>query len=160
VLAAGWVRVRLAASVAGFAIASYLSILHYDAAIPLACSSSGEVNCERVLTSPYAVVGELPVAAWGAGWFAVAAVLSLLSAARGGVAGTRWVDYLALTWATAGAAVVLRLVYVELAVIGNICLWCTVVHVLVIGIFVIQVLTVGDRAAGQPASLRKEGKPL
>jgi uncharacterized membrane protein len=145
---AGWDRVRLAASLAGFAIAAYLSILHYDAAVPLACSSSGAVNCERVLTSPYAVVGGLPVAAWGAGWFAVAAVLSLLSAPPAGADRTRWVDYLALAWATAGAAAVLRLVYVELAVIGTICLWCTVVHVLVIGIFTIQVATVGDRAAG------------
>jgi uncharacterized membrane protein len=135
-----WHRVRLGASLAGLAIGVYLSALHYDAAIPLACSSSGTVNCERVLTSPYAMAGGFPVALWGAVWFAGAAALTLLgSAPRTGAA--PWVRYLDLGWATVGAAVVLRLVYVELAVIGSICLWCSAVHALVIGIFAITVLT-------------------
>lgn len=144
----GWARLSLAASLAGFAVAAYLSVQHYDAAVPLACSSTGAVNCEQVLTSPYAAVGGLPVAVWGAVWFAGAAALSVLSLTRGGRAGAPWMQYAALGWATVGAAAVLRLVYVELAVIGSICLWCTIVHVLVIGIFAIQVVTAADRAAG------------
>jgi uncharacterized membrane protein len=143
-----WNRLSPPASLAGFAIAAYLSVQHFDAAVPLACSSVGTVNCERVLTSAYAVVGGLPVALWGAVWFAAAAALSLLSSARAGPPGLPWVQYAMLGWATVGAAVVLRLVYVELAVIGSICLWCTIVHALVIGIFAIQVLTVADRPAG------------
>lgn len=127
---------RLAASLAGFAVAAYLSVLHYDPALPLACSASGTVNCERVLTSPYAVAAGLPVAVWGAVWFAGAAALALRF-----TAGVPWMRYAALVWAAAGAAAVLRFVYVELAVIGSICLWCTIVHALVIGIFAIQVLT-------------------
>ena len=133
----GWDRASFAASLAGLAITVYLSVQHYVAAIPLACSSSGMVNCERVLTSAYAAVLGLPVAVWGAAWFAGAAPLSFLSAAR---AAASWPRYLTLGWVAVGAAVVLRLVYVELAVIGSICLWCTAVHVLVIGIFVIEVL--------------------
>jgi uncharacterized membrane protein len=45
---------------------------------------------------------------------------------------------------------VVWLLYAELVVIGSICAWCTVVHVLIIGLFVIQVLTDPLRAVANP----------
>jgi uncharacterized membrane protein len=39
----------------------------------------------------------------------------------------------------AGLAGVFYLVYVELFVAGAICLWCTVVHALIVGIFLLSV---------------------
>jgi uncharacterized membrane protein len=136
-----WDRTRLAASLIGLAIAAYLSVLHYDTAIPLVCSTSGTVNCERVLSSPEASWQGIPVALWGVGWFAVAAVLAILSLARRGTPEPSWLRRAGLGWTMIGAASVVWFLYTELVVIGNICAWCTVVHVVIIGLFAIQVLT-------------------
>ncbi|HKV46052.1 MAG TPA: vitamin K epoxide reductase family protein [bacterium] len=135
-----WDRVRLAASLIGLGIAAYLSALHYNPAVSPACSSSGVVNCERVLTSPQAVWNGIPVALWGLLWFAVAAMLAILSLGHHGTAEPPWLRWGGIGWAMTGAAVVLRLLYTELGVIGRLCLWCTAVHVLVIGLFAVQIL--------------------
>ncbi|HLW60603.1 MAG TPA: vitamin K epoxide reductase family protein [bacterium] len=145
-----WDRVRLAASLIGLGIAAYLSALHYDTAVSLVCSSSGAVNCERVLTSPQAVWNGIPVALWGMIWFAVAATLAILSLVRHGAAEPPWLRWGGIGWAVIGAAAVLRLLYTELVVIGSICLWCTAVHVLVIGLFVVQMLTDATRTSTNP----------
>jgi uncharacterized membrane protein len=137
----GWDQARLAGSVAGIGIAGYLAVLHYDRAVPLACPGNGAVNCERVLTSPQAMWLGVPVAVWGVLWFIVAAILAGASLAQPGPKEPGWLRRAALGWSAMGAIVVVGLVYTELAVVGAICLWCSVVHGVVVGLFVIQVLT-------------------
>lgn len=137
----GWDRLRLAASVAGAGTSAYLTALHYDQAIPLACPTAGAVNCERVLSSPQAVWLGLPVALWGLLWFIVAGTLAIASLRQAGRQEPFWLRRAGLGWGTIGAAVVVWLLYTELIAIGTLCLWCTFVHALVIGIFVLQVLT-------------------
>lgn len=129
-----WPRlIAFGASIVGFAIAIYLSVVHLTTAVPLYCSATGVVNCEQVVTSPASIVFGIPVAYYGVAWFVVMAALlirpagQLLSAAR-------------LAWAVVGALTVLYLVYTELFVIGAICLWCSTVHALVLVIFASQVL--------------------
>ncbi len=46
--------------------------------------------------------------------------------------------------ALGGIGFVLWLVYAELVIIGAICLWCTVAHVLAFGLFVVVVTTAPD----------------
>jgi uncharacterized membrane protein len=136
-----WDRIRLGASLIGVGIAGYLTAQHYSTGLPLACSSSGIVNCERVLTSPEGVWFGVPVALWGLAWFAVAGALAVLSLRFRDTAEPAWLRWSGIGWTLAGVAVVLRLLYLELIVIARVCLWCTAVHVLVIGIFVTQILT-------------------
>ena len=41
----------------GVGISIYLTLVHYDQKdVPLVCSTRGFINCENVLTSPYALV--------------------------------------------------------------------------------------------------------
>jgi uncharacterized membrane protein len=144
----GWDQARLVASLAGIAVSGYLTVQHYDRAVSLACPANGAVNCERVLASPQALWLGIPVALWGAVWFVVAAALAGASLARPAPGEPAWLRQAGLAWTAIGAAVVIGLVYTELAVVGAICLWCSIVHGLVVGLFVLQVLTDSVRTAG------------
>jgi len=118
---------------AGLGISIYLSAVHATTSVPLYCSSTGLVNCERVVTSPSSYIVGIPVAYLGVAWFA--AMFALLFAPA--------IDPVRLArvaWACAGVAVVLLLLYRELFVIGSICLWCTAVHVLTFIIFGVLML--------------------
>jgi uncharacterized membrane protein len=115
------------ASVAGLAISIYLTVVHYST-IPLACPASAVVNCEQVLSSRYAVIGDsgLPTSAAGIIWFAVSAALALLRRRRA-----------LLAWSSIGLLTVLFLVYVEIVKLGAVCIWCTAAHAMVLLIFLI-----------------------
>ena len=134
----------LGLAAAGLGIALYLTGTHYFAGdIPLACSTSGPVNCEQVTSSPQSMIAGLPVALFGVLWFGVA--LLLLVADRGEP--RRELVLARLAWTTAGLAVVLYLIYAELFLIGALCAWCTAVHALVIGLFL---LGVSEASAAEP----------
>jgi uncharacterized membrane protein len=118
-------RVQIAAigiSVAGIAISIYLTLLHFAGVLP-ACVSSGPVNCEAVLSSPYSVVAgsSIPTSALGILWFALNAA-----------AWTRKPGWILLGWSAVGLATVLYLIFIEIVVVGAVCLWCTAAHVLVV----------------------------
>jgi uncharacterized membrane protein len=120
----------LALAIVGLGTAIYLTIVHYEQA-PLLCSSQGLVNCERVTSSSYSVVPgtTLPITIPGLAWFIVSGVLAF-----GGLRSSRrWIRQAQLAWAILGTLTVLYLVYVELAILHTICLWCTVVHVVIFG---------------------------
>jgi uncharacterized membrane protein len=131
----GLVGIAVLASVAGMAVSAYLTVVHYSVA-PLACSSSGLVDCERVLTSPYAVVSgtALPTSAAGIVWFGATLALALVQLAR---PRSPALATLQLVWAAIGLAVVLYLVFLEIVRLGSLCAWCTSAHVLVLLIFLL-----------------------
>jgi uncharacterized membrane protein len=124
--------VRLAAiafAMGGLGISLYLTVVHISQdRVLLLCSSSGLVNCEQVLTSSQSVVGPFPVAVLGVVWFIVLLVLLL----RGDGVSPRRRAAVQLAWAVGGIAVVFYLIYVELFLVGAICLWCAIVHLFVI----------------------------
>src|SRR2546423_3131868 len=119
----------IALSVAGVAVSIYLTVLHFIGLAP-ACLATGPVNCEAVLSSPYAVIAgtTVPTSAAGIAWFAVSAVLWLRGFGR-----------VLLAWSVLGLVTVLYLVFVEIVRIGAICLWCTAAHVLVVAVLLIAV---------------------
>ena len=127
--------VAIALSVAGIAVSIYLTALHFIGFVP-ACPSSGSINCEAVLTSPYAVIAgtEVPTSAAGIAWFAVSAILW-----------TRPFGWMQLLWTALGLVTVLYLVFIEIVRVGAICLWCTAVHVLVVALLLIAVTIRGQR---------------
>ena len=118
------------AAVVGLGISIYLTGVHY-AGTPLACSGSGLVNCEAVISSSYGTIGPngVPTSAAGIGWFAISLVLSLVQIAR---PQGRFAPVLHQYWSGAGLAVALLLVSVDVVRIGAICAWCSAAHALVL----------------------------
>jgi uncharacterized membrane protein len=132
-----WVGpIALALSLAGLAVSAYLTAAHFTSDAILACSSSGTVDCARVTTSAESSVLGIPVAVLGLGWFAAMTLLTLPMAR---CSGQPWIARTRMLLAVAGMAFVVWLVYAELFRIGAICLWCTVVHVMAFGLFVVIV---------------------
>jgi uncharacterized membrane protein len=114
--------VAILASVAGVAVSIYITLLHYAGFVP-ACPPSGAINCEAVLSSPYAVIGgtAIPTSAAGIVWFAVSAVLWIRPPGR-----------LVLAWSFLGLLTVVYLLFIEIVLVGAICLWCTAAHAMVV----------------------------
>jgi len=119
----------IAASLAGLAVAVYLTFVHF-AAVQLVCNASGAINCERVLTSGYAEVAGTAITTSAAGivWFAVAGALAMLRRRRA-----------QQIWSVLGLLTVVYLVFVEIVQLGAICVWCTAAHALVLVIFLLTV---------------------
>lgn len=123
-----------------FAISIYLTVVHYNTDVPLVCSSSGLINCERVLSSSYSNIPytTLPVSLPGILWSVVAASLALgawLIWPR-----ARLLYIAELLWAGIGMLSVFYLVYVEVVLLHTICAWCTAVHVLILLSFLISLV--------------------
>jgi uncharacterized membrane protein len=96
----------------GAGIAGYLTYTHYRGIAPV-CTTGG---CEEVQTSDYADLGGIPVAVIGlAGYLAllVTALVRSPAAAAAGVA-----------MALGGLGFALYLVYVQLAILEAVCIWC------------------------------------
>jgi uncharacterized membrane protein len=102
----------------GVADAIYLTVHHYTAE-PVPCSIIE--GCEMVLTSSYATIGNIPLAAFGATAYFLAFALALLAAF-----GNR------VMWTLFGVQVVLMslftawLIYLQAAVIGAFCQFCLI----------------------------------
>ena len=126
--------VAVVAGLAGLALSVYLSALHYQGVVP-GCPTTGPINCDAVLSSRYAVVAgtSVPTSALGIAWFAVSTALW--------IAGWRRATY---AWSGIGLASVTVLVFMEIVLVGAICLWCTAVHILVLAQVLIAV-TIWDR---------------
>ncbi len=133
-----WLRLLLAS--AGIGVMAYLTVVHYSGDRLLACPSTGVVNCHTVLSSPQAEVLGIAISIPGMVWFAVSGLLAGVSIMRRG-GESQLFSNLSLAWTLSGMIVVIYLVYTELAIIHAICLWCTVAHVLIAVMLVIQVLT-------------------
>jgi len=138
------------AAVAGIGVSAYLTVVHANLSA-LVCSSSGLVNCERVLSSGYgSVLGSaLPTSATGILWFAVSGALAAarLRSESPLLARTQ------LAWGALGLLAVLYLVYVEIDRVGAICVWCTAAHALVL-LTLLAVLTLESAGAGRAPARR------
>lgn len=124
-------------SLFGLGVSIYLTIAHYDTSVSLACPDTGVVNCAKVTSSSESMVfGIFPVAVLGLAFYVfMAAVNSPL----GWRLNRREVSWLRLGSVVIGMGFVLYLVYAEVIQIGNICLWCTSVHVVTFALFALLV---------------------
>ncbi|NNC92067.1 MAG: vitamin K epoxide reductase family protein [Acidimicrobiia bacterium] len=123
------------------AVSLYLTIVHYTDPDLLVCSDSGTVNCSAVTSSDQAYLLGIPVALLGLLWCVGMVALCLPVAWR---SPARFVHQARIVGAVAGIGFVLWLIYAELIIVGAICLWCTVVHVLAFVLFAIVVMTASD----------------
>jgi uncharacterized membrane protein len=135
-----WIQwTALGLSLAGLGVSIYLTIIHFTSPKLLLCSANGTINCEKVLSSPEAMVfGVFPVAVLGLAFYVFMVAINSPGAWRSPLPVIWWVR---LGGAVAGMGFVLYLIYVELVQVGNICLWCTSVHVITFLLFVLLVFT-------------------
>jgi uncharacterized membrane protein len=104
----------LAITALGVGVAGYLTYVHYAGLQPF-CAGGGH-GCERVQSSPYAMLAGIPVAVLGlVGYLAIGAML-LTPGERARLA--------AAALAISGLGFSAYLTYLELAVIDAICQWC------------------------------------
>jgi uncharacterized membrane protein len=115
--------------------------------VTLVCSESGFVNCTQVITSKYAYVPgtALPISLPGLGWCLVLAALAGVGIWLGDE--RRWLRAVQFGWTLLGMVTVLYLVYVELVLLRNLCIWCTVLHGLILIAFLITVVRLPARFA-------------
>jgi len=125
----------------GIADAVYLTVHHYTAeAVP--CTLTG--GCEQVLTSEYAEIAGIPLAAYGAAAYFIAFSLVLLS-----IYGNR------MAWTIFGVQVVLMaiftgwLIYVQAALIGAFCQFCLLSAATTFTLTILFLISLGLRRVSQ-----------
>ncbi|KKS38312.1 MAG: hypothetical protein A3G49_06175 [Candidatus Sungbacteria bacterium RIFCSPLOWO2_12_FULL_41_11] len=117
-------------SLIGFLDADYITIKHY-LGVPLTCSIFE--GCEKVTTSQYATVGNIPVALFGAVYYLSILVLVILYLDTGRVGAIRLIS----RFSVAGFLASLWFIYLQLFVIGAICFYCMVSAVTSTSIFIV-----------------------
>jgi uncharacterized membrane protein len=129
----------LVLGLAGLGVSAYLTAVHYTS-VPLVCSTGGAINCELVLSSQYAVIAgtTVPTSAAGIVWFLASTMLAGLRLVR---PETPLLIRLQLAWSVIGLVTVVGLVFIEIVVLGAICIWCTAAHALVLAIFLLTLQT-------------------
>lgn len=137
----------LVLAVLGVADAIYLTLVHYDSQVALVCSNSGFINCERVITSQYSYVPgtAIPISVPGLGWCLVIGALALVGLFLGEE--KRWLRMAQFGWTLLGLLTALYLVYVEVVLLRNLCAWCTVLHVLILVMFLITLVRLPGRVS-------------
>lgn len=121
-------------ALAGLALSTYLTYVHYAEPRSLSCPDTGVINCTRVTTSPESILfGFLPVALAGALYFLAMTMLMTRHAWRSRRSS---IATLRLVGAVAGVGMVIYLIYVEAVVVHALCLYCTGVHVIAFALFV------------------------
>lgn len=128
-------------SVVGLGISIYLTIVHYNSKVSLLCTTGGVINCQSVTSSAYSVIPgtTIPITIPGMLWFVVLGALAgvgLWAAARD-VEAPSWLRLYTLLWTIPGVAFVFYLLYCEIVLLGRICEWCTVVHLLTLAAFLV-----------------------
>jgi uncharacterized membrane protein len=152
----GWVRANplkfttWLLAIFGFGVSIYLTITHYDTHIVITCSDNGLVNCQKVTTSSQSMVfGIFPVAVLGLAFYTFMVAINSPLGWRFSQPVVRWAR---LGSVIVGMGFVLYLVYAEIIQIGNICLWCTSVHVVTFLMFALLIYDATSWGLSSPAT--------
>jgi uncharacterized membrane protein/protein-disulfide isomerase len=134
-------RIALLCALIGLAASSAAAYVHYhmltDPTYTSACDISETVSCTKVYSSRFGTWQGIPVAIFGAAWFAFAALLSgagltARPAVRDSVAG-----YL-FAGSTLALAAVLYLGYASFVLLKVVCVYCLITYAAVIGLFLVS----------------------
>jgi len=141
----GWLPFScLALSVLGLLDAGYQTYTHFSNTGLVGCSAKGD-SCVVVQTSSYAWVFGIPVAVLGLAFFVFMVVINSPQAWR---AKNPLIHRLRLAAVVVGMLFVLYLIYNELIRIGQVCEYCTSVHIIT---FILFALIVYQATAPKPA---------
>lgn len=147
----------------GVGISVYLTFEHYtkgDLACPL---GGGVVNCAKVTSSAFSVVPgtQLPITIPGLLWFLVSGGMAIFALSRlaQAIPEPPRLRLAHMVWGAAGLVFVLYLVYAELVVLHNICVWCTIIHIMTFLTFLIALsrLTQPESQSLAPVAQRRTG---
>lgn len=130
-------------AVVGIAIAGYLAVTKLSGEVPACGPLRG---CETVNTSEYSEFFGVPVALFGVAY----SIVGLGAAIAWWRVGDRRALYLQYGMGLLGLLAMVYLSYLELFVIGAICVWCVAYAVTVVGGWLAAVLAL--RAAGRQAT--------
>jgi uncharacterized membrane protein len=125
--------IALVLSLVGIADSVYLTVHHYTAE-PVPCDLTN--GCEQVLTSAYAEIWGIPLAAYGAAAYFIAFCFIVLS-----IYGNK------VTWKLFGVQVILMalfsswLIYVQAYYIGAFCQFCLLSAVTTFSLFIIFLIS-------------------
>ena len=123
-------------SLAGLFLGAYLTLYHYGMIGTLACGVS---SCEQVQTSRWSMFLGLPVATWGAGFYVVVLVLSIVGMQEK-YADSPKLSLLMVVLTGWGALFTAWLNYLEGFVIHAWCEWCLGSASMVLVLFILAVL--------------------
>ncbi len=139
-----WLQiVTLALAVAGLGVSAYETWAHFNGSHLFGCSTGGHgtFNCTAVITSPQSMVfGVIPVAILGLVFYVFVVAIMTPWAWR---IQRREVAWLRLATMVAGMGFVMYLIYAELYQVGDVCEYCTGVHVITFLLFCITVIAAG-----------------
>lgn len=131
---ARWAEVvTFALSLIGLGLSIYLTITHFEPQA-LVCSGNGFIDCAKVTTSAQSEILGIPVAILG---LANYTVMSTLNSPWAWHAKIRWIHVARFVLGIASMCFVLWLIYAEFIIIGNICLYCTGVHVTTFALLIV-----------------------
>lgn len=146
-----WLQlVTLALAVLGLGVSAYETYAHYTGSRLAGCPSGGHgtFNCFAVITSSQSMVfGVIPVAILGLAFYVFVVAIMTPWAWR---AQRREVAWLRLASMIAGMGFVMYLIYAEVYQIGQICEYCTGVHIITFLLFCITVVSVAIWGLGRP----------
>ncbi len=126
--AMNWRVITAFLAVCGIAVATYLTIVHYDTGA-LVCTVG---DCHAVQTSKYSSVGPIPVAVLGLGMYLTIGAISLVRWRRPDLSSTLTMASFAIV--LAGVVYAAYLTYLELNVINAVCQWCVLSALITLGL--------------------------
>lgn len=118
----------------GFVDSAYLLADHYFK-LPLPCSITH--GCETVLTSPYAMVGPIPLAFFGVLYYLVVMFFALYIYTEASVSRTQILALFALT--LVGFLMSIIFMSIQTFIIGAICMYCALSAVCTLVLFILGV---------------------
>ena len=118
-------------SIAGFFDAAYLTILHYQNAIPPCAIAKG---CETVLTSQFSTILAIPISLIGSLYFLVLIFLILLITQK---EPKKFFAYFKLL-AILGVIVSIVLIYIQAFILNAFCQYCLLSEAIIFAIFLLS----------------------
>ena len=110
----------------GLLVAIFAALEYYQESLRSYCTYSSFLSCAAVDKSAYTTTLGLPDYLWGIGGFLLILIVAAISESR--KSERRWY-YLLLLFTTAGVAFSIYFLYVQLALIGALCVVCTTADV-------------------------------
>jgi protein-disulfide isomerase/uncharacterized membrane protein len=125
-----YVGTVLCLSLVGLAVSVHLAVSHYrlftDVGYQSFCALTKSINCDTVSQSPYAVLGNLPVAVWGVFGYALFLSLTLFCMSPAGRRVRIWALCLSVALVFSGSS--LFFAAISTFFIGSYCLLCIVTY--------------------------------
>ncbi|MEM0275327.1 MAG: vitamin K epoxide reductase family protein [Nitrososphaerota archaeon] len=112
-----WTAILLCLSIIGIATSSYLEYLGGVGVCPVGFS-----GCEAVLHSPYSKIFGVSLSLLGLIWFTGLLLLTILSLYQ------RRILNILLSYSLVSVPSVIILVWIEVALVRSICIYCTIAH--------------------------------